>query len=299
MKKAARFLMTDPAHYAVRYQINPWMRPDVWRAGATPLAERAAEASQALAERLVDLGAEIEWICAEQGVPDLVFTANAGTVLDGKVLLARFRHPERRLEEPIFRAAFEDLAARGVVDEIVELPPGIIQEGAGDAIWDADRGLFWTGWGPRSDREASDAVSAVFSRPTAPLELISERFYHLDTCFRPLARGDILYFPAAFSDAALRAIRGRAQGGRLIEATPEEAAAFCVNAVRLGDDVVMAKAPPGLRRRLEAHGYRVHEIDLAPFILSGGAAFCMTLRLDQTAEEETFHDRSRHAHALA
>ena len=35
-----------------------------------------------------------------------------------------------------------------------------------------------------------------------------------------------------------------------------------------------------LRARLEARGYAVVEVDLAPFILSGGAAFCMTLRLD-------------------
>ena len=42
----------------------------------------------------------------------------------------------------------------------------------------------------------------------------------------------------------------------------------------------MAKPPASLRRALEARGYRVAEVDLSPFILSGGAAFCLTLRLD-------------------
>ena len=45
----------------------------------------------------------------------------------------------------------------------------------------------------------------------------------------------------------------------------------------------MAQAADALRRALEARGYRVVEVDLVPFILSGGAAFCMTLRLDRRA----------------
>jgi len=36
---------------------------------------------------------------------------------------------------------------------------------------------------------------------------------------------------------------------------------------------------------LKERGYRVTEVDLLPFIMSGGGAYCMTLRLDhQTAE---------------
>jgi N-dimethylarginine dimethylaminohydrolase len=46
----------------------------------------------------------------------------------------------------------------------------------------------------------------------------------------------------------------------------------------------MAKAPSSLRVRLGRLGYRLTEIDLAPFILSGGGAYCMTLRLDRRSE---------------
>jgi len=70
----------------------------------------------------------------------------------------------------------------------------------------------------------------------------------------------------------------------LIEASDADAAGLCVNAVCLGETIVMARAPQALRRRLEGRGYRVVEVDLAPFILSGGAAFCMTLRLDHIAQ---------------
>jgi N-dimethylarginine dimethylaminohydrolase len=292
MPVTARYLMTDPAHYAVSYRINPWMRPDLWDAEQGDLTHRAAAASRNLARALTGLGAATHWAPAAPGLPDLVFPANAAVVLDGKALLARFRCPERQGEEPEFRRAFEGLVAAGLLKEIIDLPPGCVHEGAGDGIWDCHRGLFWTGWGPRSDLAAAGAIAAAFGRPAVPLRLATDRFYHLDTCFCPLAGGEVLYYPPAFSADALSAIRERVPAGQLIEATDEEAGAFCVNAVSLGRDIVMANPPPSLRRRLLARGYRVHGVDLAPFILSGGGAFCMTLRLDLTSDlKDTTHER--------
>ena len=96
----------------------------------------------------------------------------------------------------------------------------------------------------------------------------------------PLSGGEVLYYPPAFTDAALAAIEARVAPADRIIADREDAEALCVNAVCLGRTVIMAKAPAALRQRLEARGYRVTEVDLSPFILSGGAAFCMTLRLD-------------------
>jgi hypothetical protein len=37
--------------------------------------------------------------------------------------------------------------------------------------------------------------------------------------------------------------------------------------------------------RLAERGYRVTEVDLLPFIMSGGGAYCMTLRLDHRSIE--------------
>jgi len=50
---------------------------------------------------------------------------------------------------------------------------------------------------------------------------------------------------------------------------------------------VMASASARLRAVLAERGYRCVELDLSPFILSGGAAFCMTLRLDLTSAART------------
>ena len=70
-----------------------------------------------------------------------------------------------------------------------------------------------------------------------------------------------------------------------IEATAADAEAFCVNAVSLGRTADHGPARrPALQARLAARGYDVVGVDLAPFILSGGGAFCMTLRLDLVSQ---------------
>jgi N-dimethylarginine dimethylaminohydrolase len=280
------FLMTDPRCFDVSYRINPWMRPEAWSAAD---AEAARAGSANLRSALEAAGATVLTVPAAPGLPDLVFPANAAVVLDGRVLPARFRHPQRKGEEAVFRAAFRRLQARGLVREIVDLPDGLIHEGAGDAIWDADHGLFWCGFGPRSSREAIPVVAETFGQETVALELASERFYHLDTCFCPLAGGHVLYYPPAFTDEALAAIHAHVAPDLRIEASDAEAAAFCVNAVNVGRRVIMARAPETLRRKLGDRGYVLTEVDLDPFILSGGAAYCMTLRLDRMSVPAALH----------
>jgi N-dimethylarginine dimethylaminohydrolase len=288
-----QYLMTNPAHYDVSYRINPWMKPEAWTPAAAALA---CAASAALAATLESLGGEISWVPPAPGLPDLVFPANAAVVLDGKALLARFRKPQRQGEEARFAAAFEDLKRRGLISEIITLPEGCFHEGAGDGIWDRTRRLFWTGHGPRSSREAGDRIAETFGAEVVPLTLATEQFYHLDTCFCPLSGGAVLYYPPAFSPAGLDAIQARVAPDDLIEAAAEDAAAFCVNAISLNADVVMARAPARLKARLAERGYRVREVDLSPFILSGGAAFCMTLRLDLKRQ---FAARPTPAHAAS
>jgi N-dimethylarginine dimethylaminohydrolase len=284
MTKTPQVLMTDPTWFEVRYEINPWMRPGLWNADARRLAGAARRSFIELRSALESAGAEVSVAPGARGLPDMVFPANAAVVLDGRALMSRFLPPQRRGEEACFRAVFDSLLARGLIREIAEAPAGCFQEGAGDCLWDQSRRLFWAGWGQRSLRRAADLLAAHFGQQVVALELASPRFYHLDTCFCPLSGGEVLYYPPAFAPAALRAIREHVAPDRLIEATDEDADRFCVNAVSLGEVVVMAKGANRLHRILAERGYRVVEVDLAPFILAGGGAFCMTLRLDQTSQ---------------
>ena len=76
----------------------------------------------ALHAALLEAGARSRRSRRSKALPDLVFTANAAVVLDGKALLARFRHPERQIEQPVFAAAFRALAERGLIDDVIEMP---------------------------------------------------------------------------------------------------------------------------------------------------------------------------------
>ncbi len=280
MDRRPTLLMTDPAHFGVSYAINPWMRPGEWMLDEAGHKRSARLSWDGLRAGLESAGARIEVLPGADGWPDMVFPANAAVVLNGRALMARFKCDERRGEEAFFRAGFEALVRRGLLIEVIDLPAGVVHEGAGDGIWDASRQLIWVGYGQRSDKAAVEVIAGTFGQEVVALELKTPRFYHLDTCFCPLSGGEVLVYPPAFTEQALSTIREQVAPELLIEAADDEAAAFCVNAVSLGRTVVMAEAPPRLRARLMERGYRVNEADLAPFILSGGAAFCMTLRLD-------------------
>ncbi len=284
MAETPFFLLTEPHFFDVNYRINPWMRPDTWRTDPETRRAAAMRASAELQEALLATGAAVETIPAVDGLPDLVFPANAAIVLDGRALLARFLHPERQGEESVFRATFDLLKARGLIEDIIELPPDVLQEGAGDCIWDADRRLFWAGYGQRSTENSIAAIVDVFAQKTIALKLASDRFYHLDTCFCPLAGGKLLYYPPALTSEALANIHANVRPADRIVATDAEASAFCVNAVNIGRHIIMAKAPDTLKKKLHAAGFSLAEIDLSPFILSGGGAYCLTLRIDRTTK---------------
>jgi N-dimethylarginine dimethylaminohydrolase len=279
-------LLTDPTHFEVSYTINPWMRPYAWAENPVGHLAAARRSFQSFVAALTTAGARLEIMPGVAGLPDMVFPANCAVVLDRLALLARFRHPERQGEEQHFQAYFRVLMERGfILDEVALLPPKCFQEGAGDCIWDAVRGRFWAGYGQRSTRQAAVEVSAFFSRETTALELVSPRFYHLDVCFCPLSGGEIFYYPPAFSAASLAKIRDVVAPEDLIEATDEDAARFNVNAINIDDHLVMAKASPDLVARLAERGYRLSQVNLLPFIMSGGGAYCMALRLDNRSAE--------------
>jgi N-dimethylarginine dimethylaminohydrolase len=279
----ARFLMCPPDHYAVTYSINPWMDPTTWSRNDRALAQAARREWVALRRTLLELGAQVELVPPGPGLPDLVFTANSAVVLDGKALLARFRHQERRREEPHYAAAFRALQGRGVITSVATLPDGLVLEGAGDCVWDAARNLFWMGYGQRSDLAARQAVEDAFGAEVVALELTDPRFYHVDTALSALPGGQLMYLPGAFTPAGRAAIAERTTPMQRIAITDNNAGRLAANAVCLGDAIVVPGCSEPLRHALETRGYRVIVIPLGAFLRSGGAAFCLTLRLDRRA----------------
>ena len=279
--------MCPPRHFAVRYEINPWMDAKAWARGASIFSQMAARQWMNFHDVLVALGVTLAYVKPRPDLPDLVFTANAAIVLDRTALLSRFRHPERQREQPVFAAAFSALKARGQIEAIVDTPENIAFEGAGDCMWDAFRGHFWMGFGPRSQLAANAVVRDVFAVECEPLELADPRFYHLDTAFCPLPSGDVMYYPEAFTPAARDKIAERLTPQQRIELDHQDATVFAANAVAFDHSIVLSSCSQHLRRILEERGIAVATAPLDAFRLGGGSAYCLTLRLDHRGEATT------------
>ncbi|MPZ58878.1 MAG: amidinotransferase [Rhizobiales bacterium] len=281
----ARILMCRPEHFGVTYIINPWMDPQRWTRDENALAATSHREWAALHRTLIEAGAQVDLIPPVPGLPDLVFTANSAVVLDGKALLSRFRHPQRRAEEAPVEAAFRRLQGSGLIDSIRKLPDGLVLEGAGDCVWDQTRNLFWMGYGPRSDAAARAVVEQEFGATVVALELADPRFYHMDTALCPLTRGEVIYYPDAFTEAGRATIRERVAPAHRIEIGIDDARRLAANAVCIGDTVLLSGCSLAVKAAIEARGYRVTATPLGSFLRSGGGAFCLTLRLDRRSAE--------------
>ena len=271
MASTVRFLMCPPDQYDVDYVINPWMEGNIHK----PSRETAAGQWKALQE-ILHGDAQIEIVPPRPGLPDMVFTANAGLALGRKVVLSRFLHRERQGEEEHFKNWF---ARHGF--EVFELPPDLPFEGAGDALIDREGKYLWAGYGFRSELDSHPYLARWLEIEVISLRLIDPRFYHLDTCFCPLEGGWLLYYPQAFDAYSNRLIEQRIPAEKRIAVAEADAVMFACNAVNVGKHIVLNQASPELRSRLEAAGFEVRQTPLNEFLKSGGGAKCLTLRLTE------------------
>jgi N-dimethylarginine dimethylaminohydrolase len=258
--------MCPPDYFAIEYEINPWMNV---RVGSD--ASLAHEQWSGLRQALERLGVSVELIESVRGLPDLVFTANAGLVFGDLFISSRFRYGVRQGEAPHFESW-----ARSRGFQLVEPPHGYNFEGAGDALFCGE--TLIAGYRFRSDVRSHQWIGDRLGVEVLPLELIDPRFYHLDTCFCPLARDLALYYPGAFDEYGRSVIRDRIP--RLIEVAAEEAMSFSCNAVVVGRTVILNEGAPKLAATLEGQGYTVRLLGFSEFIKSGGSAKCLTLRVD-------------------
>jgi N-dimethylarginine dimethylaminohydrolase len=255
-------LMCPPRHYGIEYEINPWMHV------ASPVDPgRAAREWEGLCSTYRDLGVEVVLADPVPGLPDMVFTANAGVVHGDRLVLSRFRYPERQREEGRWRALFASWGMRA--QEI----GGIAFEGAGDALFLGD--TLVCGHGFRTDPAAIPLLESALDVEVVALELVDPRYYHLDTCFCPLDPRTILFAPVAFSAASRETVRRLAP--RVIEVADDVAAGFACNAMPIGDVVVSSAAVERLSVPLGAAGYRAMGLPMGEFIKAGGGVRCLSL----------------------
>lgn len=266
-----QILMCPPTFFTVAYAINPWMsvgdNPNVCDVA---LAKRQWESLyRALTE---EAGVDVCLMEPVEGLPDLVFTANAAFVYGNKAVIAHYKYPERQGEEPYAERWFREQGF-----DVTILPRDICFEGAGDALIWQDR--VFAGYRTRTDIASHNLLTAETGLPVLSLELIDPRFYHIDVCICPLSGGYFIYYPDAFDEYGKTVIEANVPSEKRIAVTAEEAAQFACNAVNVGDTVIFNQGSHRLADELKQRGFRVIQVDLSEFLKSGGSSKCLTLRI--------------------
>ncbi len=261
------FLMCEPGYFEVSYVINPWMSANIGRVNQALAMRQWQILHDTLARK-----SNIRLIEPVAGLPDMVFTANAGLVHKTDVIVSTFRHAERQGESQHYTKFFADAGY-----QLKSLAPGMIFGGAGDALFDAD-GNLWFGSGPRSDAAAIGDIASTLQVGIQAVELVDPRWYHLDTAFCPLANGYALAYKRAFSAASAALIQNKL-GDKVIWVSDEDALNFACNAVCLDHEIILYRASSELKATLKGYNFSITEIDVSEFMKSGGSCKCMTLEI--------------------
>lgn len=258
-----RFVMCPPVHFKVVYQINAWM--DV----TNPVDQgRALSEWQAIHEAYLAAGHVVELLDPLEAAPDMVFAANGAVTIGDRSLLARFRHPERAMEEAP-HAELLRLLGKDVKQS------SHVSEGEGDFLV-GSREVF-AGWGFRCSKDAHDELAEVLGVEVFPLHLVDERFYHLDTAMLVLDDTTAAVYAPAFDEDSLQRLRSRFHN--LVEVDEEEALAFGLNGVTDGLHVFMPTGAPLLEADLRALGFLPVPLDCTELLKAGGAVKCTTAEI--------------------
>jgi N-dimethylarginine dimethylaminohydrolase len=256
-------LMCRPEHFTVSYRINPWMHPEDPTDTSLALKQWTV-----LYDTYVALGFTVQLIESLPGLPDMVYAANGGFVLDGIAYGARFHYPERQPEGPAYMDWFR---SQGL--DVRE--PQATNEGEGDFLLVGDTILAASGF--RSDTSSHQEIADIYGRDVVSLQLVNPSYYHLDTALAVIDATTIAYLPSAFDEASLSTLRQRYPDA--IIATEEDAAILGLNSFSDGHNVVIAERATTFAKDLRDRGFNPIGVELSELLLGGGGVKCCTLEL--------------------
>lgn len=254
------YIMTTPTFFTVTYSINPWMDAN------TPVTlERAITQWQNLRTIYENLGHTVDLIEPIAGLPDMVYTANAGLIINNTAIVARFKHPERAKEADAYASWMRHHGHHPITTHHYN-------EGQGDLLIAGNTIL--AGYGFRTDLDAHTEIATITGMPLVSLELIDPHFYHLDTALTVLDEHTIAYYPPAFAE------HSRTQLQQLfpdaIEVSTLDAHVLGLNAVSDGKYVVHPYPATNFADQLTRAGFHPVGVDLSELLKGGGSVKCCT-----------------------
>lgn len=261
-----RILMCRPDYFDIIYEINPWM--DLTKNVDQKMVRREWDN---LYNTIINCGATVDLIPPQNGLPDMVFTANAGVLYHDKIILPHFKFKQRQGELVYYEDWFKKNGFQ-IANTVTNDTPYF--EGAGDALGNGKK--YFVGYGFRSDKSFYETTPFFNQEELVYCELTDPYFYHIDTCFCPLNEKLAIWYPNAFTTETQTAIKNATE---VIAVDQEEAQRFACNAVVIDKNVILPSECPNISHKLEQHGFIVHPCEMNEFLKSGGACKCLTLRI--------------------
>jgi N-dimethylarginine dimethylaminohydrolase len=257
------YVMTSPQFFAVDYAINPWMDTDI------PVDTTVAVAQWShLRDTYLRLGHVVDLVAPVPGLPDMVYAANGGLILNGTAVVARFKYPQRQQES----VAYADwMTSHGYTTVQTQH----VNEGQGDLLPVGEMILAGTGF--RTDPRSHTEIADIFGRPVVSLQLVDPRFYHLDTALCVLDDTTIAYYPPAFTEASRVQLETLFPDAIVVESA--DAYLFGLNAVSDGRHVVHPAAAVGFAKQLSRAGFEPIGVEMSELLKGGGSVKCCTLEV--------------------
>jgi N-dimethylarginine dimethylaminohydrolase len=260
MSKTTRVVMSAPDYFMIQYSINPWMNTnnqvDVLL---------AKQQWQKLQETYRGLDLQVLTIPSHSSFPDLVFTTDHGVWIHDIFYLSHFRYPERQGEQGLAIPWYKQQNIRTQT-----IPTQCYMEG-GDVL--VHNNQIYVGYGFRTSQDTADYLHNTTRLPTISLELVNEKFYHLDTCFLPLNQTTAFYYPQAFSSEGMTSLKNNFVN--LLPLSDEEANKFACNCVVFGKNI-LCQPNPTFEQKVRDLGYDPIILEMSQFNKSGGGIHCLS-----------------------
>jgi arginine dihydrolase len=257
------YVMTAPRFFAVDYAINPWMDTAARVDPAVAIAQW-----EQLRDTYQRLGHVVDQVDPVPGLPDMVYAANGGLIINGTAVVARFKYPQRQGESEAYA---EWMRVHGYLP----VHTRHVNEGQGDLL--PVGGMVLAGTGFRTDPRAHTEIAEITGLPVVSLKLVDPRFYHLDTALTVLDETTIAYYPPAFTECSCARLEMLFPNAIVVGSG--DAYVFGLNAVSDGRHVVYPAPAVGFADQLSQAGFEPIGVEMSELLKGGGSVKCCTLEV--------------------
>lgn len=261
MNYPKQVLMVRPNNFRIAYAINKHMdiNNQVDQGKALSQWEEVKGAYDSLGFEVIEFFDQFNY-------PDMVFCANTVFTYPGGMILSQMEHDERKPEVEIMSSKFAKKNQIQITQSF---------EAMGDLLWCYSTDELYGGHGFRTEEIVYEQIEKILDLKINRLKLVSDNYYHLDTCLSIINENTALYVESAFEKEGLDILLSKFS--RLIKVDEDEALSYlaCNAHSPDGKNVLVESHAIKLIAELENNGLNTIPLDTSEFLKSGGSIFCM------------------------